>query len=145
MLNINPNKIIDGVQGFIDQAGRAISDNDRVAAVNALNDALAGRLITSWRKCRTVPLDRDGRAIKRVAKSLAANSGRLGRDDLLKRYGWMKTKYQCWTYRRTGDLYRFSPLVATTDTHLRYEIFDRANRVLTSLYAINQGVRNGKG
>ena len=39
MLKINANSIMDGIASFIEQAGRAITDDDTVAALNSLKDA----------------------------------------------------------------------------------------------------------
>jgi len=97
---------------------------------------LIGHTIKAWR------LGSDGRAVRRVAKYLVENSGRLYRADLLKRYNWLRSKAQAYVYRRDNSLYRFEPISATSDTALGYEIADRCNRLLIRLYGLERGGGN---
>ena len=39
MLEVNAKSILSGIESFLAQAGRAITDNDTQAAINSLNDA----------------------------------------------------------------------------------------------------------
>ena len=78
-----------------------------------------------------------------AAEYLARNFDSLGKIDLLRRFNWLRVKFQVFWFRRTGNLYRFNlcdsvPFDRVDTLELGYFIADAVNRLLIDLHSMKQ-------
>ena len=83
------------------------------------------------------------RRLRRSVKDLRDDALRLDREELVKRFNWLRCKAQAYSYRRHGFLYRFDPDVSITPSlaELRLKLIDELNRFLIWLTTIQASIK----